>query len=80
MDNTSKPVGHLSAFLGIGLLLIGLSCLWSGPTERPGAIKRNSPKALKLAWRALRSKQSLKVPRPEAVLTAEQLQNHFDGF
>ena len=25
-------------------------------------------------------KQSLKVPRPEAVLTDEQLQNHFDAF
>ena len=25
-------------------------------------------------------KKSLRVPRPEAVLTAEQLQNHFDAF
>ena len=25
-------------------------------------------------------KQSLRVPRPEAVLTDEQLQNHFDAF
>ena len=48
--------------------------------RRPGAIKRNSPKILKHAWRALHSKMSLRVPRPEAVLTAKQLQNHFDAF
>ena len=53
-------------------------CLWSGATK-PGAIKRNSPKDLKHdGERTLQT--VLKVPRPEAVLTDEQLQSHFDAF
>ena len=54
MDNTREPAGHLSAIIAIGLLLIGLFSLeWSN--KKPGAIKRNSPKDLKHAWRALPS-------------------------
>ena len=79
MDNSSEPVRHLSAIVGIGLLLIGLvvfgvvqqkaSCHQTELTQRFEACMESAP-----------FKTSLKVPRPEAVLTDEQLQIHFDDF
>ena len=79
MDNTREPVGHLSSIMGICLLLIGLVVFgvvqqkaWSHQaelTQRFAACMESAP-----------FKTSLRVPRPEAVLTDEQLQNHFDAF
>ena len=79
MDRTKEPVGHLSSIIGIGLLLIGLIVFgvveqkaWNHHaklTQRFEACMESAP-----------FKQALQVPRPEAVLTDEQLQNHFDAF
>lgn len=79
MDRTKEPVGHLSSIIGIGLLLVGLVVFgvveqkaWSHQTE----LTKNFEACMESAP----FKKSLRVPRPEAVLTAEQLQNHFDAF
>ena len=79
MDNSKEPVGHLSEIIGIVLLLIGLVVFgvveqkaWSHKTELTSSFEacmENAP-----------FKKFLKVPRPEAVLTDEQLQNHFYAF
>ena len=79
MDNTREPVGHLSSIIGIGLLLIGLVVFgvvqqkaWSHQAELTQSFEaciENAP-----------FKKSLRVPRPEAVLTDEQLNKHFDAF
>ena len=79
MDNTRGPAGHLSTIIGIGLLLIGLFVFgvaqqkaWSNQAE----LTNNFEACMESAP----FKQSLRVPRPEAVLTDEQMQNHFDAF
>ena len=79
MDKSKEPVGHLSSIIGIGLLLVGLVVFgvveqkaWSHQTE----LTKNFEACMESAP----FKKSLLVPRPEAVLTAEQLQNHFDAF
>ena len=79
MDRTKEPVGHLSSIIGIGLLLVGLVVFgvveqqaWSHQTE----LTKNFEACMESAP----FKKSLRVPRPEAVLTAKQLQNNFDAF
>ena len=79
MDNTREPVGHLSSIIGIGLLLIGLVVfgvvqqkVWSHQAVLTQRLEACMERAL--------FKQSVRVPRPEAVLTDKQLQNHFDTF
>ena len=79
MDNTSKPVGHLSAFLGIGLLLIGL-VVFGVVQQKAWSHQAELPKSFEACMESAPFKQALKVPRPEAVLTTEQLKNHYDAF
>ena len=75
MDNIKEPVGHLSSTIGIALLLIGLVVCgvikhkaWSHQAE----VTKNFEACIQSAP----FKKSLRVPSPEAVLTAEQLHNH----
>ena len=79
MNNTSKSVGRFSWItgVGIGILLIGLVVLgiveqmaWSHQAELT--------RSFEACMESAPFKKSLKVPRAEAVLTAAQLQNHFD--
>ena len=79
MDNTREPVSHLSAIIGIGLLLLGI--LVFGVVEKKAlSHQAKLTSSFEACMESTPLKQSLSVPRPEAVLTDEQLQNHFDVF
>ena len=79
MDKTREPVGHLSAIIGIGLLLIGL-VVFGVVQQKAWIHQAELTKRFEACMESAPFKQSLKVPRPEAVLTDEQLQAHFDAF
>ena len=73
MDNTREPAGHLSAIIGIGLLLIGL-VVFGVVQQKAWSHQAELTKRFEACMESAPFKQSLKVPRPEAVLTDEQLQ------
>ena len=79
MDNTREPVGHLSAIIGIGLLLIGL-VVFGVVQQKTWSHQAELTQRFETCMESAPFKQSLRVPRPEAVLTDEQLQSHFDAF
>ena len=79
MDNTREPAGHLSAIIGIGLLLVGL-VVFGVAQQKAWSHQAELTKSFEACMESAPFKQSLKVPRPEAVLTNEQLQSHFDAF
>ena len=79
MDNTREPVGHLSAIIGIGLLLIGL-VVFGVDQQKAWSHQAELTQSFEACMESAPFKQALKVPRPEAVLTDEQLQSHFDAF
>ena len=79
MDNTREPAGHLSAIIGIGLLLIGL-VVFGVVQQKAWSHQAELTKRFEACMESAPFKQALKVPRPEAVLTDEQLQAHFDAF
>ena len=79
MDNTREPVGHLSAIIGIGLLLIGL-VVFGVAQQKAWSHQAEVTQRFETCMESAPFKQSLRVPRPEAVLTDEQLQSHFDAF
>ena len=79
MDNTSEPVGHLSAIIGIGLLLIGL-VVFGVVEQKAWSHQAELTNSFEACMESAPFKKALKVPRPEAVLTAEQLQDHLDAF
>ena len=79
MDNTREPAGHLSAIIGIGLLLVGL-VVFGVAQQKAWSHQAELTKSFEACMESAPFKQSLKVPRPEAVLTDEQLQAHFDAF
>ena len=79
MENTREPAGHLSAIIGIGLLLLGI--LVFGVVEQKAlSHQAKLTSRFEACMESAAFKQSLRVPRPGAVLTNEQLQNHFDAF
>ena len=79
MDKTSEPVSGLRSIIAIGLLLICL--LVSGVVERKAwTHQAELTQSFEACMESAPFKKSLKVPRPETVLTAEQLQSHFDDF
>ena len=79
MDKSKSTSSHLGAIVGISFLLIGLVVF--GVVEQ---IAWSHQAALSRSFEACMEnapfKTSPKVRRPEAVLTEEQLQNHFDAF
>ena len=77
IDNAKEPVGHLSSIIGIGLLLIGL-VVFGVAEQRAWSHQAELTQSFEACMESAPFKQALKVPRPEAVLTDEQLQNHFD--
>ena len=79
MDNTREPVGHLSAIIGIGILLIGL-VVFGVVQQKAWSHQAELTQSFEACMESAPFKQCLRVPRPEAVLTDEQLQNHFDAF
>ena len=79
MDNTREPVGHLSAIIGIGLLLIGL-VIFGVLEQKAWSHQAELTQSFEACMERAPFKTSLRVPRPEAVLTDEQLQNHFEAF
>jgi len=79
MDNTKEPAGHLSAIIAIGLLLIGL-IVFGVAQQKAWSHQAELTKRFEACMESAPFKQALKVPRPEAVLTDEQLQYHFDAF
>ena len=79
MDNTREPAGHLSAIIAIGLLLIGL-VVFGVAQQKAWSHQAELTKRFEACMESAPFKQALKVPRPEAVLTDEQLQAHFDAF
>ena len=79
MDNTREPAGHLSAIIGIGLLLVGL-VVFGVVQQKAWSHQAELTKSFEACMESAPFKQALKVPRPEAVLTDEQLQSHFDAF
>ena len=79
MDKSKGPSGHLSAIVGIGLLLIGLVAF--GVVEQKAwSHQAELTQSFEACMESAPFKTSPKVRRPEAVLTEEQLQNHFDAF
>ena len=79
MDNTREPAGHPSAIIRIGLLPIGLVVF--GVVQQKGwSHQEELTQRFEACMDSAPFKQSLRVPRPEAVLTDAQLQNHFDAF
>ena len=79
MDNTRQPAGHLSAIIGIGLLLIGL-VVFGAVQQKTWSHQAELTQSFEACMESAPFKQYLRVPRPEAVLTDEQLQNHIDAF
>ena len=79
MDNTKEPAGHLSAIIAIGLLLIGL-VVFGVVQQKAWSHQAELTQRFEACMESAPFKQALKVPRPEAVLTDEELQSHFDGF
>ena len=79
MDNTKEPAGHLSAIIGIGLVLIGL-VVFGVAQQKAWSHQAELTQRFEACMESAPFKQALKVPRPEAVLTDEQLQAHFDAF
>ena len=79
MDNTRKPVGHLSAIIGIALLLIGF-VVFGVIEQKAWSHQAALTQSFEACMESAPFKQSLRVPRPEAVFTDEQLRNHFDAF
>ncbi|AHF63170.1 hypothetical protein Syncc8109_0790 [Synechococcus sp. WH 8109] len=79
MDNTREPVSHLRSIIGIGLLLIGL-VVFGVVQQKASSHQTELTQSFKACIESAPFKQSLRVPRPETVLTDEQLQNHFDAF
>ena len=73
MDNTREPAGHLSAIIAIGLLLIGL-VVFGVVQQKAWSHQAELTKRFEACMESAPFKQALKVPRPEAVLTDEQLQ------
>ena len=79
MERTREPVGHLSSIVGISLLLIGL-VVFGAVEQKAWSHQAELTKNFEACMESAPFKKSLRVPRPEAVLTAKQLQNHFDAF
>ena len=79
MDNTREQAGHLSAIIAIGLLLVGL-VVFGVVQQKAWSHQAELTKRFEACMESAPFKQALKVPRPEAVLTDEQLQSHFDAF
>ena len=79
MDNTREPVGHLSSIIGICLLLIGL-VVFGVVQQKAWSHQAELTRSFEACMESAPFKTSLTVQRPEAVLTDEQLQNHFDAF
>ena len=79
MEKTREPLGHLSSIIGIGLLLIGL-VVFGVVEQKAWSHQAELTKNFEACMNSAPFKKSLRVPRPEAVLTAKQLQNHFDAF
>ena len=79
MENTREPFGHLSSIVEIGLLLIGL-VVFGVVEQKAWSHQAELTKNLEACMKSSPFKKSLHVPRPEAVLKAKQLQNHFDAF
>lgn len=79
MDETRESSGHLAAIVGIGLLVIGFFVVgvigvkvWGHQVE----LTRSFEQCMESAP----FKKSFNVARPENVLSADQLQNHFEEF
>ena len=79
MDNTREPAGHLSAIIAIGLVLIGL-VVCGVVQQKAWSHQAELTQRFETCMESAPFKQALKVPRPEAVLSNEQLQAHFDAF
>ena len=79
MGNSREPVGHLSAIIGTSLLLIGL-VVFGVVQQKAWSHQAELTKSFEACMESAPFKQALRMPRPEAVLTDEQLQNHFDAF
>ena len=79
MDKAKEPVGHLSAIIGIGLLLIGL-VVFGVVQQKAWSNQAELTNSFEACMESAPFKQFLRVPRPEAVLTDEQLQSHFEAF
>ena len=79
MDNTKEPAGHLSAIIAISLLLIGL-VVFGVIQQKAWSHQAELTQRFETCMESAPFKQALKVPRPEAVLTEEQLQAYFDTF
>ena len=79
MEKTREPVGHLSSIIGLGLLLIGL-VVFGVVEQKAWSHQAELTKNFEACMESAPFKKSLRVPRPEAVLTSKQLQNHFDAF
>ena len=79
MGNIREPVGHLSAIVGIGLFLIGL-VFFGVVQQKAWSNQAELTRSFEACMESAPFKKSLSVPRPEAVLTEEQLQNYFDAF
>ena len=79
MDETKELDGHLSVVVGIGLLLIGL-CVFGVVEQKAWSHQADLTRRFEACMESAPFKKSLKVSRPEAVLTVEQLQKHFDDF
>ena len=79
MDRTREPVGHLRAIMGICLLLFGL-VVFGVVQQKACSHQAKLTRRFEACMESAPFKQSLGVSRQEAVLTDEQLQNHFDAF
>ena len=74
-----SPLVNLSSIIGIGLLLVGL-VVFGVVEQKAWSHQAELTKNFEACMESAPFKKSLLVPRPEAVLTAEELQNHFDAF
>ena len=79
MDNTRKLSGHLPWVVGILLLLLGLFA-FGVIGQKAWNEKAELTRRFEQCMESAPFKTSLRVPRPETVLSAEELQSHFDEF
>ena len=79
MDNTREPVCRFRSFIAIGLLLFGL-VVFGVIDQKAWSHQAELTRSFEACMEGAPFKKALRLPKPEAVLTEEQLQSHFDDF
>lgn len=79
MDQSTEPAGDLTSILAITLLMLGL--IVAGVTGVKGwSQQAELTRSFEQCMERAPFKRSLDKPSPRSILSAKELQNHFDQF